>query len=234
MITSQNVEKIGQMDVETRARQSHGASSDAIYEMVTRTISGRHRGGGVLVDVGCGAGKLRSFVGRQCDRYIGVDAIRYEDFPTEADFISLDLDTGNVPLADAFADVVCAVETIEHLENPRAFVRELVRLIKPGGMVIITTPNQLSLLSKLTFVLKNQFNAFQEAPGLYPAHVTALLEIDLIRIFTECGLTNINIDFTNQGRIPFMSWHWPESLGFQGRAFSDNVLCVGLKKSSAN
>jgi hypothetical protein len=95
--------------------------------------------------------------------------------------------------------------------------------------VIVTTPNQLSLLSKLTLVLKNQFNAFQEAPGLYPAHITALLEIDLIRIFTECGLTNIKTDFTNQGRLPFTPWHWPTRCGFQGRAFSDNVLCLGLK-----
>jgi hypothetical protein len=85
------------------------------------------------------------------------------------------------------------------------------------------------LLSKLTLILKNQFNAFQEAPGLYPAHITALLEIDLIRIFTECSLTDIKIDYTNSGRMPFTPWHWPKNLGFSGRAFSDNILCVGKK-----
>lgn len=216
-----------QMDVETRARQSHGASSDAIYEMVARAIAQRHRGQGVLVDVGCGAGKLRPFVCDLVERYIGVDAVRYEDFPSETEFIRFDLDSGKIPLADGFADVVCAVETIEHLENPRAFVRELVRLTKPGGLVIVTTPNQLSLLSKLTLVLKNQFNAFQDAPGLYPAHITALLEIDMIRIFTECGLTDIATDFSNQGRMPFTPWHWPKSFG--SRAFSDNILCMGRK-----
>jgi 2-polyprenyl-3-methyl-5-hydroxy-6-metoxy-1,4-benzoquinol methylase len=247
MITSQSTGQTGQMDVEARARQSQGSSSKAIYEMVARTIATRQPNGGVLVDVGCGAGNLLQLMGvgtadlqePQCDqtkverrqayRYIGVDAVRYDAFPAEAEFIPLDLDTGKIPLADGFADVVCAVETIEHLENPRAFVRELVRLTKPRGWVIITTPNQLSLLSKITLLLKNQFNAFQESPGLYPAHITALLEIDLIRIFTESGLSNIKTDFTNQGRIPFTSWHWPKNLGFQGRAFSDNILCVGLK-----
>jgi SAM-dependent methyltransferase len=222
MITSYNTGQTGQMDVETRARQSQGASSNAIYEMVARAIAQRHSGGGVLVDVGCGAGNLRSFVwgefshgisetarsaGYCCDRYLGVDAVRYDSFPADAEFLPLDLDSGKVPLADGFADVVCAVETIEHLENPRAFMRELVRLTKPGGWVIVTTPNQLSLLSKLTLVLKNQFSAFQEAPGLYPAHITALLEIDLIRIVKECGLTDINTDYSNQGRIPFTPWH---------------------------
>ncbi|HEY9651910.1 MAG TPA: methyltransferase domain-containing protein [Coleofasciculaceae cyanobacterium] len=217
------------MDVETRAKQSHGASGDAIYEMVARALAGQNFGQGVLVDVGCGVGKLWPFVCDHVERYIGVDTVRYEDFPSEIEFIRFDLDSGKVPLADGFADVVCAVETIEHLENPRAFVRELVRLTKPGGLVIVTTPNQLSLLSKLTLVLKHQFNAFQDAPGLYPAHITALLEIDLIRIFIECGLTDIRTDFSNQGRMPFTRWHWPKSFGFRGRMFSDNILCVGRK-----
>jgi 2-polyprenyl-3-methyl-5-hydroxy-6-metoxy-1,4-benzoquinol methylase len=58
MITSQSTGQTGQMDVETRARQSQGASSKAIYEMVARTIATRQPNGGVLVDVGCGAGNL--------------------------------------------------------------------------------------------------------------------------------------------------------------------------------
>jgi SAM-dependent methyltransferase len=229
MITSYDSEKIGQMDVEIRARQSHGSSSNAIYEMVAKALVERHSGDGVLVDVGCGAGNLWKFVNHQANLYIGVDAVRYDGFPSEAEFIPHNFDAGKVPLADESADIVLSVETIEHLENPRAFVRELVRLTKPGGLVIITTPNQLSLLSKLTLGLKNQFNAFQEAPGLYPAHITALLEIDLIRIFRESGLTDIKIDFSNQGRIPFTPWSWPNKLGFRGQAFSDNILCLGLK-----
>ncbi|MFQ4146231.1 class I SAM-dependent methyltransferase [Chlorogloeopsis sp. ULAP02] len=219
-----------QINVENRARQSLGSSSDPIYQMVARTVAQRHPGG-VLVDVGCGRGKLWSFVRDRFDRYIGVDAVRYPDFPPQLEFIPFNFDIGKAPLPESFADVVCAVETIEHLENPRAFVRELVRLTKPGGLVIVTTPNQLSLLSKLTFILKNQFNAFQEAPGLYPAHITALLEIDIFRIFTECKITEIQIQYSNYGRMPFTPWHWSENLGFRGRAFSDNILCVGKPKT---
>jgi 2-polyprenyl-3-methyl-5-hydroxy-6-metoxy-1,4-benzoquinol methylase len=229
MITSYDSEKIGQIDIENRARQSQGISNNAIYEMVSKALLKQHLSNGILVDVGCGAGNLWSFVNHQRHYYIGVDAVRYEGFPDEAEFIAHNFDAGQVPLADESADVVLSVETIEHLENPRAFVRELVRLTKPGGLVIITTPNQLSLLSKLTLVLKNQFNAFQEAPGLYPTHITALLEIDLIRIFQESGLTDIQVEFTDHGRIPFTSWLWPRKLGFRGRAFSDNILCLGMK-----
>ncbi|MEH2364423.1 class I SAM-dependent methyltransferase [Nostoc sp.] len=229
MISSDDSQQTVQADVENRARKSLGASSDPIYQMVARTLAQRHPGGGVLVDIGCGSGKLWSFVSDRCDRYIGVDAVRYADLPTQTEFIPFNLDIGKAPLPDEYADVMCAVEIIEHLENPRAFIRELVRLTKPGGLVIVTTPNQLSLLSKLTLILKNQFNAFQEAPGLYPAHITALLEIDLIRIFTECALTKVQIEYSRCGRMPFTPWHWPKSLSIHGGAFSDNILCTGQK-----
>lgn len=229
MISSDDSQQIVQPDVENRAQKSLGASSNPIYQMVARTLTQRHPGGGELLDIGCGSGKLWSFVGDHCDHYIGLDAVRYPDLPAQTEFIPFDLDIGKAPLPDECGDVVCAIEIIEHLENPRAFMRELVRLTKPGGLVIVTTPNQLSLLSKLTLILKNQFNAFQEAPGLYPAHITALLEIDFIRIATECKLNNLEISYSNQGRMPFTPWHWPQNLGFRGRAFSDNILCVGQK-----
>jgi 2-polyprenyl-3-methyl-5-hydroxy-6-metoxy-1,4-benzoquinol methylase len=122
------------------------------------------------------------------------------------------------------------VETIEHLENPRAFVRELARLAKPGGTVLVTTPNQLSLLSKLTLLTRNQFNAFQEAPGLYPAHITALLEVDLRRIARETGLEGVEVHYSGFGRIPFTARHWPRPL--QGRAFSDNVALLARRPRS--
>jgi 2-polyprenyl-3-methyl-5-hydroxy-6-metoxy-1,4-benzoquinol methylase len=215
--------------VEERARASRGASAGAIYELVARTIRARHGGGGTLLDVGCGAGALGDVVGGHFDRYLGADVVRYEGFPSGGTFLEVDLEAGRVPWPDAAADVVAAVETIEHLENPRAFVRELARLARPGGLIVVTTPNQLSLLSKLTLVLKNQFNAFQEAPGLYPAHRTALLEVDLLRIARECGLADPTIRYTDSGRLPFTACHWPR--GFRGRAFSDNVLLAATRRS---
>lgn len=216
------------MNTITRAEQSLGSSNAVIYQMVVRVLSTCNANGGVLFDVGCGAGNLYPFVSKFCDRYVGVDAVRYQGFPSDADFISQNLDQPISQLSSNSADIVVSVETIEHLENPRAFYRELVRITKPGGCVIVTTPNQLSLLSKLSLVLKNQFNAFQAAPGLYPAHITALLEIDLQRIAQECGLIDIRVEYSDRGRIPFTSKNYPASL-FRGRQFSDNLLCFGRK-----
>lgn len=213
--------------VESRASQTLGTSGDPIYRAVARVLAARQPDGGTLVDVGCGTGTLWSHVRDRFSTYLGVDVLRYEGFPEDGTFIPVDLDTGRVALPDASADVVAAVETIEHLENPRALARELLRLARPGGLIIITTPNQLSLCSKLALVLKNRFPAFAEAPGLYPAHITALLEIDLLRIARECGLVDVQVAYTDHGRIPGTGRHWPSFL--RGRNFSDNILISGRK-----
>ena len=48
--------------VETRARQSLGISGDPVYRAVTDAVTERHSGGGILIDVGCGAGNLWSYL----------------------------------------------------------------------------------------------------------------------------------------------------------------------------
>jgi SAM-dependent methyltransferase len=199
--------------------------------MVSEAVSRRHSGGGQVLDVGCGSGNLLPYLRERFDRYLGADILRYEGFPEKGAFVAVNLDAHHLPLPDGASEVVVAVETIEHLENPRAFFRELVRLARPGGWIVVTTPNQLSLLSKLTLVLKNQFNAFQNSS--YPAHLTALLEIDLRRMAAECGLAEVAVLFSHQGRLAGTAWHYPRFLSrLLPRALSDNVLLVGRKPES--
>lgn len=213
--------------VEARARLSRGTSGAAILRAVADAIAARPRGG-VLVDVGCGAGDLWGVVAATFDRYVGIDAVRYDGFPAGAEFVRHDLDTGRAALPDGLGDVVVAVETVEHLENPRAFVRELVRLTKPGGWVVVTTPNQLSLLSLLTLVAFGEFNAFRA--GSYPAHRTALLEIDLRRITAECGLTAVRVAYSGSGRVPGTARKFPAALSRRlPRLLSDNALLIARK-----
>jgi 2-polyprenyl-3-methyl-5-hydroxy-6-metoxy-1,4-benzoquinol methylase len=219
-------------EVEARARQSLGVSDATIYQMVAKALAGRHAGSGVLADVGCGAGKLWPFLSQRFDHYVGVDVVGYEAFPAAAEFHIADLNSGQLPLADSSADVVASVETIEHLENPRAFVRELVRAAKPDGWIVITTPNQLSLLSLLTLLVKRRFNAFQDVH--YPAHLTALLEVDLQRIASECGLRDVSIIYSLEGRLPLTRWHYPRWLAnLCPAALSDNLLLIARKRNDS-
>ncbi len=213
--------------MESRALASAGSSTGPVYEMVRRILGRRRAPGGGLLDVGCGTANLFPHVRGLVDRYAGADVVRHEGFPCDLPFYRVDLDSQRVGLGDEAADVVTCVETVEHLENPRALFRELTRLARPGGLLVVTTPNNLSLLSKLCLVLKNQFVMFQD--GSYPAHITALLEIDLVRMARECGWREVAVDYSDSGRVPGTARHWPRRLGFRGRRFSDNVAVSGLK-----
>jgi SAM-dependent methyltransferase len=212
--------------VADRARLSLGRSHQRIYEIVAEVLGARGAGG-VLADVGCGTGDLWLALRGRFRACIGVDAVRYEGLPAEVEFHAADLDAG-LPLPDASVDAAAAVEVIEHLENPRAFVRELARVVRPGGWVVVTTPNQLSALSLLTLVVKGRFSAFQD--GSYPAHRTALLEIDLRRIMSECGLGEIAVAFTRLGRLPLSPWHYPGAVAaIAPRWLSDNIVIAGRR-----
>ncbi|MFI5226436.1 MAG: class I SAM-dependent methyltransferase [Candidatus Limnocylindrales bacterium] len=217
------------MDVESRARASGGTAAPAIYQMVARALRGRHPGGGTVIDVGCGNGYLYPFLQRRFDRYLGVDVVRYDALPSEIEFHQVDLETGRIPLPDDGADVVLAVETIEHVENPRALMRELVRLARPGGFVAITTPNQRCLKSLVNLVLRGEFIHFQDIS--YPAHLTALLEVDLLRIASENCLADVAVYFSLHTSISGTQWDVPLTIARRfPRALSENVLLVGRKQ----
>ena len=87
------------VSLEVRARQSLGSSHDAIYHMVDRALSARGVEGGRLVDVGCGSAGLWRLLAHRFDSYCGLDAVRYEGFPIDAEFRQIDLDAARWPVA---------------------------------------------------------------------------------------------------------------------------------------
>jgi len=210
---------------EDAARASEGHSADPILAMVLRILEAEGAQGDLL-DVGCGRGDLFGRLPPSIDSYTGVDLVRYNGFPESprARFRSGDLNQ-RLPIEDRAVDLVVSIETIEHLENPRALVRELVRVVRPGGLVLVTTPNQLSVLSKLSFVLKDHHANFQAVH--YPAHITALLPSDLMNIGAELKLEQPRIVYSDDGRIPGTARHWPA--GLKGRLFSDNLAFVARR-----
>src|SRR5205085_7797099 len=76
--------------LESRAAQSLGISNTAIYQMVAEALR-RNGSSELIVDVGCGVGNLWNFVNGKFKEYIGVDAVRYREFPAGAKFIQADL-----------------------------------------------------------------------------------------------------------------------------------------------
>ena len=84
-------------------------------------------------------------------------------FEAKVPVIDADLNQ-TFPFDDASFDVVMAVEILEHLENPRSFLRELARVLKPEGRAVVSTPNLTSVLSRALFVACGQWDLFFNHP----------------------------------------------------------------------
>ena len=60
-----------------------------------------------------------------------------------------DLNEGKLPLKNGEVDVVIAGEIVEHLFNARKFLEECFRVLSPGGILVLSTPNMTSLKNRL-------------------------------------------------------------------------------------
>ncbi len=113
------------------------------------------------LDVGSGTGELLQLVRTHYSfRSFGCD---YTDKLAQVAGLQIDIVDLNLqplPYADnSFALVTC-IETIEHLENCRQVVREIYRVLQPGGIAVFSTPNILNLRSRLRYLSSGFYNLF--------------------------------------------------------------------------
>lgn len=213
------------------AKASCGASSDIIYNRIIQIVEGYNLRGRLL-DYGAGVGHLtrRLWAMHRFEEVHGIDLLpRPDDLSFEIAWHCLDLNQEGPLPADTF-DTLIAAEVIEHLENPRLVAREWYRLLKPGGVVVLSTPNNESIRSLLSLVMRGHYVEFDDS--CYPAHITPLLRKDLARILSEAGFSDVRFQFSDRGgvpRLPTVSWQ-QVSLGLlKGCRFSDNVIAIAVK-----
>ena len=110
-----------------------------------------------ILDVGAGRGWFSLTLARRFVEEHGLDP-RAHVFPCDAFPESFEVDElecvrtrpdGTLPSPDASFDAVVSIEVIEHVEDHLAFLREIARVAKPGAIVVVTTPNVLSMSSRV-------------------------------------------------------------------------------------
>jgi SAM-dependent methyltransferase len=122
-----------------------------------------------VVDVGCGPGVLLGCLQTWFPEteLIGID--QSEELLKVAQLrckgmTAVKGDASALPLPDGFADVVFALHIVEHLIQPSQFFAEARRVVRPGGMFVIATPNAEGLGAK---VMGRRWNGYSD-----PTHVS--------------------------------------------------------------
>lgn len=169
-------------------------------------LLGERLAAGSILDIPCGSG---AFLRRLLDggyTTCGADIIPHEAVPPDAKFIAADMNDP-LPYKGASFDAVVSIEGIEHIRRPFDFIGECARILKPGGLLILTTPNISSLRSRWRWFLTGFHNK-----GKYPLdetnprprhHINLLSYPQLRYILHTAGLRITRIE-TNQ--IKMASW----------------------------
>lgn len=173
-------------------------------------VKGKH-----VVDLSAGSGFIINLF-----HEAGATVSLYDLFPDQNKFCPIQCQFIDLqkplPIGDGFADVVILAETIEHLPDQHLFFREAARILKPGGTMILTTPNSSSLRSRMSqFLMEsehystpapNELNAFTKWPGQTEGYFSKLFISGVLRLRTLAALAGLNIHNVHPTKGSSTSW----------------------------
>jgi 2-polyprenyl-3-methyl-5-hydroxy-6-metoxy-1,4-benzoquinol methylase len=105
----------------------------------------------VCAEFGCGGGMVLAAVAKRVRLTIGIDIASIalgkaqQRVDTGCQIALLKADIAEAPLCGGVVDVAYSFEVLEHVWNPEIVITEMIRVLKPGGLLFFTTPNQFSL-----------------------------------------------------------------------------------------
>ena len=219
-----------------------------------RTWMGARRDRRVSVaDVGCGRGafladllarmQARHAVG--CARAIGIDFVHYEPnqfgrIPPEVfQFASADLDGGQLPLDDNSMDIMACNHVLEHVFHTERLAREMTRVLRVGGLAVISVPNLAAWVNRCWLLfgcqpLATEIGSERVDHGMRPGWVKDRLEslrpAGHIRAFTPRGLSDL---CCRSGLVPLGWWNQDERRVFRLTAWSGRNVGLIATKAAA-
>jgi len=209
-----------------------GQSHQVIYKLVENLT--QNAWSGVALDAGCGQGHWSQHL-NDSKKFLKVEQSDIVDLRLEpkniATFRQCDLAYADLPYASSELDWIFAVEVLEHLANPRKFVGEAARCLKSGGYLVLTTPCNESVRSLISFIVRGYFAAFHPREYHENGHITALTQLDIIRMAQESKLKVERVAYSNVGMVPGLNVTWQKILPFlKGKRWSDNFVVILTKK----
>ena len=138
------------MAIKTAERVSREASDNYVFQRsrlayveASRMVSGR------VLEIGTGTGYGADIVAPSAERFTTIDKTRSEELgmlPANVEFVEAKVPP--LPFADNTFDYVVSFQVIEHIPNDRAFVAEVLRVLRHGGKFIVSTPNRPMSLTR--------------------------------------------------------------------------------------
>jgi len=166
-------------------------------------------------DIGCGWGTIGRYLKDKGHDVFFCDKTKLDI----ENFKKCDLDEG-IPYDKEFFDGVIATEVIEHLHDPWKFMKELHRVLRPGGFCIITTPNILNIKSRLLFLKSGYFSWFEPKDFAESEHINPIPFWELFNISKNVGFkinglkTNSVVSVEGLEKDPYFDEEVPDEIKY--------------------
>jgi SAM-dependent methyltransferase len=151
---------------------------EVVYERLAPRCAGRE-----VLEAGCGEGYGADLIAGVARRVIAVDydaatvahvARRYPRVEV------MQANLAELPLPDASVDVVVNFQVIEHLWDQPQFVAECARVLRPGGVLMVSTPNRIT------------FSPGRDTP-INPFHTRELKAAELTELLLDAGFAEVSV-----------------------------------------
>ena len=172
------------------------ASFRGMYDRFSDVIHEHVRRGDIMLDAGCGSGRVFQYRFDEAQRprlICGVDVTEEPRGNGNIDAAAR-ADLGALPFRDASFDIAISSHVAEHLTAPERVFGELARVLKPGGRLLVLTPNRWHYVTVSSALMPHSFhlryNRWRgvDAHDIFPTVYRANTASRLRALYEQAGL----------------------------------------------